>query len=103
MTDADQGTARQLLRHTLATLAYRGAKAMRDVPEGFSAFRAGAGLRTPGEILAHMCDLLDWAGWLARGEQRWSDSNPGEWAKDVDRFHAGPQSLYEYLASAAPL
>jgi hypothetical protein len=42
--DAPSGTvtepARRMLRHTLATLAYRGRKAVRDAPCGFAHFRA---------------------------------------------------------------
>jgi len=34
-------TARQFLRHTVATLAYRGGKVVKDAPAGFAAFRAG--------------------------------------------------------------
>ena len=33
---APDETARPMLRHTLATLAYRGGKAARDAPEGFA-------------------------------------------------------------------
>ena len=64
-------TGRQFLRHTLATLAYRAEKPLRDAPDGFSQTSAGPGSRTAGEILAHMSDLIDWALWIARGEKRW--------------------------------
>ena len=60
---------RELLRHTLATVAYRGGKAIRNAPSGFGDFRAGEGGRTAGEILAHIGDLLDWALSIARGQQ----------------------------------
>jgi hypothetical protein len=53
--------ARELLRHTLATLAYRGGKAIRAAPAGFGEFQAGVGTRTPVKILAHIGDLMDWA------------------------------------------
>jgi hypothetical protein len=46
-----------LLRHTVATLAYRGGKALRGAPPEFAGFRAAAQTRTPGEILAHLGDL----------------------------------------------
>jgi hypothetical protein len=52
--------ARQLLRHSLATLAYRGGKALRGAPEGFASYRPAPGSRTPAQILAHVGDLLDW-------------------------------------------
>jgi hypothetical protein len=57
---------RQLLRHTLATLAYRGGKTLRDVPETFAEFQNAGNGRTPAEILAHLGDLLDWALSLAQ-------------------------------------
>jgi hypothetical protein len=49
------------LRHTLATLAYRGGKALRGAPAEFAEFHAGLTTRTPAQILAHIGDLLDWA------------------------------------------
>ncbi|MFI5177386.1 MAG: hypothetical protein ACHQO8_02420 [Vicinamibacterales bacterium] len=91
------------LRHTLATLAYRGGKATRDAPPGFSDVSAGPSSRTAGQILAHIGDLLDWALSLAQGQQRWQDSTPQAWADDVARFHAALGTLDAYLASGAPV
>jgi hypothetical protein len=88
-----------MLRHTLATLAYRGTKALKEAPEGFASFRVGDSTRTPGEILAHVGDLLDWALWMARGEHRWEPAQPGTWDAGVDRFYAGLDALDSYLAS----
>ena len=51
----------KLLRHTLATVAYRGGKAVRGAPPEFAQFRAAPSSRTPAEILAHVGDLFDWA------------------------------------------
>jgi hypothetical protein len=56
---------REMLRHTVATLAYRGGKAVREAPDRFSSFKTEADIRTPGQILAHIGDLLDWARELA--------------------------------------
>ena len=97
------GEARELLRHTLATIAYRGGKAIRDVPPGFSTFRVGPSTRTPGDVLAHIGDLFDWALWLAKGAHTWHDSAPQTWPEDVTRFHDGLARLDEYLASDQPL
>jgi hypothetical protein len=103
MTTPPEPTGRELLRHTLATLAYRGGKAFRGVPEEFSNFRVAAGTRTPGEILAHIGDLLDWSGWLARGEHRWVKTPPSTWNDDVARFFSGLEKLDDYIGSGAPL
>jgi hypothetical protein len=100
---ADHEAGRDFLRHTVATLAYRGSKALRGAPEGFGATRACDGCRTAAEILAHIGDLLDWALWLAKGEHRWRDAAPQPWPADVERFHGALRALDDYLASAAPL
>lgn len=102
MTGADK-EKRELLRHTLATVAYRGRKILVGAPEGFGELRINESTRTPAEILAHICDLYDWANWLVKGEHIWSDSKPGEWSADVDRFFAAVKTLDDYLASDAPL
>jgi hypothetical protein len=94
---------REFLRHALATLAYRGGKALNGAPADFATFRVAEGSRTPGEILAHLGDLLDWALSMAEGNQRWQDSPPAAWDDGVRRFHAGLQAFDDYLASSAPL
>jgi hypothetical protein len=94
---------RQLLRHTLATVAYRGRKVLVGAPDGFAALRINESSRTPGEILAHICDLYDWANWLAKGEHVYNETRPGEWAADMDRFFAALAKLDAYLASDQPL
>jgi hypothetical protein len=90
---------RQLLRHTVATLAYRGGKAVVSAPDGFSAFRVDDTTRTPGQILAHIGDLLDWALSLARGKQAWHNSTPLAWADEVARFFGALEAFDSYLAS----
>jgi hypothetical protein len=92
-----------LLRHTLATLAYRGGKALRGAPEEFSGYRASETTRTPGQILAHIGDLLDWALSIAKGKQIWQDSTSRSWEEDSRRFFAALEALDAYLASDQPL
>lgn len=102
MASVDDGR-REFLRHTVATLAYRGGKVLRDAPEGFALVRACETCRSAGEILRHIGDLLEWALWLAKGERRWRDAAPQAWEADVDRFFEGLQRLDEYLAADTPL
>ncbi len=94
---------REMLRHTVATLAYRGGKALRNAPAGFAAFRAGETTRTAAQILAHIGDLLDWALSLAEGRQRWNDSTPLPWEQEVERFFQALKKFDDYLASPAAL
>src|SRR5579862_981542 len=95
--------ARQLLRHTLATVAYRGCKTLRHVPEGFGAFRVAPDARTPGEILAHIGDLFDWALSIAQGQQKWNASTPLDWPEEVERFYAALEAFDDYLGSDQPI
>ena len=94
---------RQLLRHAVATLAYRAGKALRDAPPHFGAFAVAPGSRAPGQILAHMGDLFDWALSLARGQHTWRDSTPLPWDQEVTRFFAALEAFDAYLASDEPL
>lgn len=99
----EHASARLLLRHALATLAYRAAKACRGAPEDFTNFRAAPDSRSAGEILAHLGDLIEWVDSQARGAQRWNSSKPSAWNEGVARFHIALQHLDDYLASCAPL
>lgn len=94
---------RELLRHTVATLAYRGGKAVANAPEGFDQFHANDSTRTPGQILAHIGDLLDWGLSIARGKQTWNNSTPLPWPEEIARFFAALEAFDSYLASDEPL
>ena len=94
---------REMLRHTVATLAYRGGKAVRDAPESFAGFRASETGRTPAQLLAHIGDLIDWALTQAKGAEAWKDSAPQAWSQDVERFHASLARFDEFLASEEDL
>ncbi len=100
---AGSKSERELLRHTVATLAYRGGKAIRNAPDGFANFSAGQGLRTPGQILAHIGDLLDWGLSIARGQTKWANSTPLPWEQESQRFFAALKKFDDFLASSEPL
>ena len=74
------------LRHTLATLAYRAEKALRDPPPGFEAFRPAPQCRPALAIVAHMGDLMEWGERMAHGERRWEAAPQPSWDAAVDRF-----------------
>ncbi len=94
---------RALLRHTVATVAYRGGKAVRGAPASFAAYSPDGSARTPAKILAHLGDLYDWALSQAKGKEAWTDSTPLEWDREVERFFSTLQRFDEYLASDGPL
>src|SRR3954466_13242013 len=89
-------TARELLRHTVATVAYRGGKAVRGAPPKFATFRVSKTSRTPVQILAHIGDLFDWALSLAQRGHEWHDSPPLAWDAEVTRFHETLRRFDEY-------
>jgi hypothetical protein len=92
---------REMLRHTLATVAYRAARALEGAPDHFAGFDAAG--RLPVQILAHMGDLFDWALSTAIGQESWKASQPRPWAEEQRRFFESLQTLDAFLASDAPL
>jgi hypothetical protein len=92
-----------MLRHTVATLAYRSAKAMRGAPAHFAEFHASETTRTPSQLVAHIADLLDWTLAMAQGRQEYHDSPHLSWDAGVARFHQALEALDAYLASDQPL
>ena len=94
---------RALLRHTVATVAYRGGKAVRGAPASFADFSPDGSPRTAGKVLAHIGDLYDWALSQAKGAEAWNDSTPLDWEREIDRFFGTLQRFDAFLASDTPL
>jgi len=93
----------RLLRHTVATVAYRGGKAVRGAPAAFAEFRAAPDSRTPAEILAHVGDLLDWALLMCDGRKEWHNSPALPLDEGAARFFAALEAFDKRLASGGPL
>lgn len=98
MTDS-----RVLLRHSLATVAYRGAKAIGNAGPTFAGYGSPETPRTPAKILAHIGDLMDWGLAMAEGRRDWHDSTPLAWEKECERFFIALKKFDAYLASDKPL
>jgi hypothetical protein len=94
---------RHMLRHAVATLAYRGGKTLRDAPGEFAQFQATETCRTPAQILAHLGDLFDWALTQAKGKPEYHEAAPLPWNQGTQRFFASLKAFDDYLASDAPL
>ena len=94
---------REVLRHMVATVAYRGGLAVTDAPANFATFRAHETTRTPGEILAHIGDLLEGSLHLVKGEMVYLTSTPLPWNEEVARFFTAVKNFDSYLASDSPL
>ena len=98
-----QHADRDFLRHTLATLAYRAEKPLRKAPKGFATVRAAKTTRSAAEILAHLCDLMDWAYAMASRSPKWRNTKVKSWPQGVSRFYAALKKFDDYLLSNAPL
>jgi hypothetical protein len=91
-----------LLRHFLATLAYRTQKAVREAPPAFGDFRAADGVRTPVELVRHMTGVLDFARSFFTGSRQKPEPLPSL-AAEVERFHAVLEEVGGHLAAGTPM
>src|SRR5262245_29192550 len=96
-------TDRELLRHTVATLAYRLAKTMRGAPATFADFQPGPTSPTAVRLVAHIGDLFDWALSMAVGPGKWNNATPQAWDAECARCFAAIKAFDDALASSAPL
>ena len=94
--------ARLVVRQLAATLAYRAAKVLRDVPPDFPTASFGTTTRQPVLIVAHLADLMAWGVTIARGDVKWKAEGSGDWAREVSRFFAGLETLDRELATEGP-
>jgi hypothetical protein len=99
----ESGSARDLLRHSVATIAYRAGKVFRDAPPGYVDFQAGNNCRTPIQILTHIGDLFDWALTMAKGQPAWHDAQPLPWPDEAQRFFESLKKLDDFLAGPEQL
>lgn len=93
---------RQMLRHFLASLAYRTQKALRGRPPGFDTFRAAAGVRTPHELVWHMSSVLGYARTRFTGGT-WRPRLEATLDEEILRFHRILEDLRDHLDRGTPL
>jgi len=96
-------TDRELLRHAVAVIAYRGGKPLRGAPASFATYEASAGGNTPLFLVAHLADLMEWALTHVKGTPRWPSGKPTTWDAEVARFYAALAALDVCLASDEPI
>lgn len=101
MSDAAPAAATHTVRHFLAALAYRFHKAVAGAPDGFGAFAAGHGVRTPQEIVHHVNGVLGYAEVIAAtGEPiDWYEVPHLDWEEQVALLHEVMAELDAALAA----
>lgn len=92
-------SSREVVRHLVATLAYRAAKVLRDVPPDFATRPFGDSTRVPVAIVAHLGDLMAWGVSIARGGYVWKPEGGRDWRTEVDRFFEHLSAIDRELAS----
>jgi len=91
-----------LLRHFLASIAYRTAKALRGAPSDYESFQAGHSTRTPRQLVRHMSGVINYAIGIL-GEPRDVLIDGPTYAVEVERFFALLRELADRLAATADL
>jgi hypothetical protein len=79
--------SKDLLRHYLATLAFRTRHVLRDAPEGFEDFEVGLDTRSPSQILNHINAILHMTELACRDKK---PTLPDElpWIEAIETFHS---------------
>jgi hypothetical protein len=96
-------SARAVVRHLVATLAYRAAKVMRGVPVEFATRTFTDASRRPVDIVAHLGDLMAWAITLVHGESVWKAEGRDDWSLEMRRFFDGLAALDRELEANVSL
>ena len=98
---SSDAASRAVVRHLAATLAYRAAKVLRDVPPEFATRPFGDSTRVPVRIVEHLGDLMAWGVSIARGGYVWKPEGSGDWTVEVARFFDQLGTLDRELESDA--
>jgi hypothetical protein len=91
-----------LLRHFLAAIAYRTAKALRGAPPDYESFQAGQRTRTPRQLMRHMSGVINYAIGVL-GEPRDVLTDCPTYVSEVERFFALLRELADRLVTTADL
>lgn len=87
-----------VLRHLLASLAYRANRALEGAPEGFADFEAGEDVMTPRQIINHCAVILGYANaQLAASE--FTKTEIENWNAEVERFFMALADLDQTIES----
>jgi hypothetical protein len=92
----------RILRHLVATIAYRASHALRAAPEGFENVRLAEGSKTAGELVFHITQVLSFAMATITGTER-VRYQPQDWTREVERFYALLGQLDASLAAGASM
>jgi len=84
--DQNMSNKNEMLRHFLASIAYRTTKAIKNAPETYPNFHIGKGVRTPLRILHHITGVLTYAHSFFEHYDT-TYFNIKSWDAEVDEFY----------------
>jgi hypothetical protein len=91
-----------LLRHLLASLAYRFGNVVHLSPEEYALFEPGSQIRSPLHIVAHMSQVLGYALSQLDNHQK-VRSTPATWAEEIEAFYEIVKQLDIAIANSTLL
>ena len=94
---------REMLRHCLATLAYRGGKVLRGAPDEFANYRAAETSSDARRDRRAPCRSARLGAVNCSRTASLENSEAVGWQAGADRFFASLTALDQYLASSDPL
>ena len=92
----------RILRHLVASIAFRASRSLRDAPAGFESVRlAGEGM-SANELIVHMTNVIAFALAAVTNTER-VRHNAETWGENVERFYGLLGELDAQLAEGASL
>ena len=92
----------RILRHLVATIAYRASRSLRDAPSGFEDARLTDGGMSARELVLHMTNVLAFALATVTGTDRVRHESL-DWTREIERFYALLGELDTKLSEGASL
>lgn len=90
----------RILRHQVATIAFRASRSLRASPPGFENVRLADGGMTAGELVHHMTNVMAFALSAVTGEERVRHEKL-DWPAEIERFYKVLGQVDAKLAAGA--
>jgi hypothetical protein len=92
----------RVMRHLVATIAFRSSRAIRGAPPGFDSVRLAEGGMSARELLLHMSNVMAFAYATVTHTER-ATHDPRDWPGEVDRLYSVLAALDAQLGAGASL
>jgi hypothetical protein len=90
----------RVLRHLVATIAFRASRSLRDVPDTLAGFRPTESAMTAKELVCHMTNVMAFAVSALTQTER-VRHEPVAWSQEIERFYSLIEAVDKALAGGA--